>query len=73
MLDCQVPEQERQWVARSDQFAETKGKKEHAAEQLRRWTQQSAEKKVSSKGETDDEDHFGWCRWRGSWWMKNRD
>ena len=25
---------------------------------------------VLFKGTNDDEDHFGWCRWKGSWWIR---
>ena len=33
-------------------------------------TTDSAGYGASSKWEDDDEDRFGWCRWRGSWWIR---
>ena len=33
-------------------------------------TTDSAGYGASSKRENDDEDRFGWCQWRGSWWTR---
>ena len=85
-LNCQVPEQERHCVNRSDQFAgprthdggDSKSNQKEMYQQIQRLecgsaTSDSAECRkegVSSKEENDEADHFGWCQWRGSWWIR---
>ena len=51
-LDCQMSEKERQWVDRSDQFAETKSK-EHAVEKLteRTWKLEEQSRDVQTDPE----------------------
>ena len=65
-------------MGRYDRFAETEYERhtvERLIERVKKLEEQSKEMQqlagsgkegASSKGENDDEDPFGWCRWRGS-------
>ena len=63
-LDCQVPEE------RVRRFEEQSNEMYQRFQRLEcgNATSDSGECRkegVSSKGANDDEDHFGWCRWKG--------